>query len=412
MRTKLIAKLSKGYRQRVGLAQAILHNPDVLILDEPTAGLDPKQIIETRELIKGLAGSHTVVLSTHILPEVSMTCGRVVIINKGRVVAEDTPENLTRRLQGAGTVRLEVRGDEAALLEALRSVPGVLAVHARAPHQGLSIVDVEAEAGTRRARRAGARRRQQGPRPRRPAAARHEPGGDLPPPHHRGRRRAGARRLRRQSVTALRNVAAIFGKEWRHYFGSPIAWVALFVWTMLFGIFFYFSFNFFLEQSMRIAQQGMEYGGGMKISLNEYLIRPLFHNMAVVALFVTPMLTMRLFAEEKRQGTIELLATSPITDWQVVLGKFLAASALYALMILAGLVNVAGIWLYASSTPEWKPVATGALGLLLLGSLLPRDGHLRLDADPEPDRGRASCPSACSSACGRSAGPTTRRPAR
>ena len=110
-------------------------------------------------------------------------------------------------------------------------------------------------------------------------------------------------------MTALRNVAAIFGKEWRHYFGSPIAWVALFVWTLLFGIFYYFAFTFFLEQSMRVAQQGMEYGGGMKLSLNEYMIRPLFHNMAVVALFVAPMLTMRLFAEEKRQGTIELLMT-------------------------------------------------------------------------------------------------------
>ena len=102
VRTTLIGKLSKGYRQRVGLAAAILHNPDVLILDEPTAGLDPKQIIETRELIKGLGGDHTIVLSTHILPEVGMTCGRVVIINKGRVVAEDTPENLTHRLRGAG----------------------------------------------------------------------------------------------------------------------------------------------------------------------------------------------------------------------------------------------------------------------------------------------------------------------
>ena len=147
VRGKLIAKLSKGYRQRVGLAQAILHNPDVLILDEPTAGLDPKQIIETRELIKGLGGSHTVVLSTHILPEVSMTCGRVVIINKGRVVAEDTPENLTRRLQGAGTIRLEVLGDQAVLVAALRAVPGVLAVHARAPQGDVQIVDVEAEAG-------------------------------------------------------------------------------------------------------------------------------------------------------------------------------------------------------------------------------------------------------------------------
>ncbi|HMC43091.1 MAG TPA: ABC transporter ATP-binding protein, partial [Acidimicrobiales bacterium] len=124
VRKTLIGRLSKGYRQRVGLAQAILNDPEVLILDEPTAGLDPKQIIETRELIKGLGGEHTIILSTHILPEVSMTCGRVVIINKGRVVAEDTPENLTHRLQGAATVRLEVRGDESGLEAALGAVPG------------------------------------------------------------------------------------------------------------------------------------------------------------------------------------------------------------------------------------------------------------------------------------------------
>jgi ABC-2 type transport system ATP-binding protein len=148
VRSTLIGKLSKGYRQRVGLAQAILHNPEVLILDEPTAGLDPKQIIETRELIRGLGGDHTVILSTHILPEVSMTCGRVVIINKGRVVAEDSPENLTRRLTGAGTLRLEIRGDEPAVLQALRGVPGVLAAHVRGGHDGAVIVDVEAEAGT------------------------------------------------------------------------------------------------------------------------------------------------------------------------------------------------------------------------------------------------------------------------
>ena len=102
------AKLSKGYRQRAGLAQALIHNPEVLILDEPTAGLDPKQIIETRELIKGLAGDHTIILSTHILPEVSQTCQRVVIINKGRVVAIDTPDNLTARLRGAETMYVQV----------------------------------------------------------------------------------------------------------------------------------------------------------------------------------------------------------------------------------------------------------------------------------------------------------------
>jgi ABC-2 type transport system ATP-binding protein len=147
VRGTLIGKLSKGYRQRVGLAQAILHNPEVLILDEPTAGLDPKQIIETRELIKGLGGEHTIVLSTHILPEVEMTCGRVLIINKGRVVAEDTPRNLTRRLRGAGALRLEVRGEEAPVVEALRAVPGVLQVKASAGADGLLALEVEAEAG-------------------------------------------------------------------------------------------------------------------------------------------------------------------------------------------------------------------------------------------------------------------------
>jgi ABC-2 type transport system ATP-binding protein len=143
VRKTLIGRLSKGYRQRVGLAQAILANPDVLILDEPTAGLDPKQIIETRELIRGLGGDHTIILSTHILPEVSMTCGRVVIINKGRVVAEDTPDNLTHRLQGAATLRLEVRGDAALAESALAAVPGVLAV--RAP--GAGVFEVETAAG-------------------------------------------------------------------------------------------------------------------------------------------------------------------------------------------------------------------------------------------------------------------------
>ena len=100
MADRYCGRLSKGYRQRVGLAQAILHNPDVLILDEPTAGLDPGQIIETRRLIIELAGDHTIILSTHILPEVSQTCQRVVIINRGQVVAVDTPDNLTARLQG------------------------------------------------------------------------------------------------------------------------------------------------------------------------------------------------------------------------------------------------------------------------------------------------------------------------
>jgi ABC-2 type transport system ATP-binding protein len=142
------AKLSKGYRQRVGLAQALIHNPEVLILDEPTAGLDPKQIIETRDLIRSLAGDHTIVLSTHILPEVSQTCQRVVIINKGRVVAVDTPDNLTARLRGAETMYVQVDANGADVPSALSSIPGILKV-IPAEQRGVSGgFEVESERGS------------------------------------------------------------------------------------------------------------------------------------------------------------------------------------------------------------------------------------------------------------------------
>ena len=141
------AKLSKGYRQRVGLAQALLGNPEVLVLDEPTAGLDPKQINETRNLIKELRGDHTVVLSTHILPEVSQTCTRVVIINKGKVVAVDTPDNLTSRLRGSETMYVQVDamgGDAGGTLAGLSGVTRVTVSDTRDSVVGF---EVESETG-------------------------------------------------------------------------------------------------------------------------------------------------------------------------------------------------------------------------------------------------------------------------
>src|SRR5437867_2063714 len=144
---RLCGKLSKGYKQRVGLAQAIIHNPDVLILDEPTAGLDPKQIIETRELIKKLAGDHTIILSTHILPEVSQTCQRVVIINKGRVVAVDTPDNLTARLRGSETMYVQVDAHGADVSGALGRISGVTRVVESDRRDGAFGFEVESERG-------------------------------------------------------------------------------------------------------------------------------------------------------------------------------------------------------------------------------------------------------------------------
>ncbi len=125
VRNRIIGKLSKGYKQRVGLAQALLNNPQIVILDEPTVGLDPKQIIEIRQLIKGLSGEHTVILSSHILPEIEQTCERVVIINEGKVVAEDTVENLTNRMRGVQRINLQVEGDQDAVKKALQSVDAI-----------------------------------------------------------------------------------------------------------------------------------------------------------------------------------------------------------------------------------------------------------------------------------------------
>jgi ABC-2 type transport system ATP-binding protein len=152
VRHKLLGKLSKGYRQRVGLAQAIIHNPEVLILDEPTAGLDPKQINETRDLIKSLAGDHTIVLSTHILPEVEQTCEQVIIINKGKLVATDSVRNLQARTRGVESLLVEVAGRDTALsLELVQSrlerVPGVAHVLAKDSKDQRLIFEVQSQKG-------------------------------------------------------------------------------------------------------------------------------------------------------------------------------------------------------------------------------------------------------------------------
>ena len=187
MANRLCSKLSKGYRQRVGLAQALIHNPDVLILDEPTAGLDPQQINETRQLIKELAGDHTIILSTHILPEVSQTCQRVVIINKGKVVTIDTPDNLTARLQRLGhDVRAgRHRGigpDAHADADSGRDAGGGIR-SSRRPGRLRSGQRV----GPRRPSRPRARDRQRRLGPRRAAADAREPRGRLPDADRRNR---------------------------------------------------------------------------------------------------------------------------------------------------------------------------------------------------------------------------------
>ena len=152
VRNKLISKLSKGYRQRVGIAQAIIHNPDVLILDEPTSGLDPKQIIEIRELLRALAGEHTIILSTHILSEVEHSCERVIIISQGKLVAQDSVANLTNRLRGSEAVSLEVSPADghptaSEVQQRLEQVSGVSRVMMKDPREGRLVFEVESLQG-------------------------------------------------------------------------------------------------------------------------------------------------------------------------------------------------------------------------------------------------------------------------
>jgi ABC-2 type transport system permease protein len=160
----------------------------------------------------------------------------------------------------------------------------------------------------------------------------------------------------------VRNTLAIADKELRSYFASPIAYILIGLFSLLFGWFFYVYLMAFSQQS----QQMMQFGGGAGANINQMMIRGLFQNTAVIILFVMPMITMRTYSEEKRSGTIELLLTSPVTDTQIILGKFLGALAMYAAMLLVTMIYMG--MLFKISNPEWRPIATGYLGLLLMGA--------------------------------------------
>jgi gliding motility-associated transport system permease protein len=162
----------------------------------------------------------------------------------------------------------------------------------------------------------------------------------------------------------MRNVLVIFKKELKSYFASPIAYLLLTIFAVIFGFFFYSATRFFILQGMQMQMMGR----GMPMDVNEYVIRPLLTNASVIGLFLIPMITMRLYAEEKRSGTIELLMTSPVRDLEIVLGKWLAALVLYAAILGISGINL-GI-LYAFGRPDWKPILVGYLGLLLQGGCL------------------------------------------
>src|SRR5262245_15520255 len=161
----------------------------------------------------------------------------------------------------------------------------------------------------------------------------------------------------------MRNILAIANKELRSYFAGPIAYIAIGLWALLYGYFFIAILQYFVRQSMQMGgPMGM---GASTANVNQQMIRPLLQNVTIMILFIMPMVTMRTYAEEKRSGTIELLLTSPLSDFQIIMGKFLGAMALYGVMLLVTMIHIALLFIYGQ--PEWKPILTAYLGLLLLG---------------------------------------------
>src|SRR6478736_1683357 len=171
-----------------------------------------------------------------------------------------------------------------------------------------------------------------------------------------------SRRRPPEETRRMRNVLAIAHKELRSYFASPIAYIVIGCFAALYGFFFSFILEAFIRQAM---QAGMM-GGAQPLNVNQQVIRPVFQNVTVIALFLLPMVTMRTYSEEKRSGTIELLLTSPVTDFQIVMGKFLGAMGLYAAMLAITLVHL--VILFLAGSPEWKPIVTAYLGFLLFGA--------------------------------------------
>jgi ABC-2 type transport system permease protein len=160
----------------------------------------------------------------------------------------------------------------------------------------------------------------------------------------------------------MTNILAIAQKELRSYFASPIAYVVIGLWTLLYGFFFASLLGYFVRQSMQMSQ----FGGQQPVNVNEQMIRLLFQNTTILILFLMPLITMRTYSEEKRSGTIELLLTAPLTDLQIILGKFFGALALYAVMLSVTVIHIGILFIYGN--PEWKPIATTYLGLLLFGA--------------------------------------------
>ena len=311
MEQRLIRNLSKGYRQRVGIAAALLGTPKIIILDEPTVGLDPAQMIEIRSLIRDLGKTHTVILSSHILSEVQTVCDRVLIIAHGRLVAQGTPEELAAQLTAKGTITATAQGSREAVVAAAGKVPGLTDLRVTDEKGGEVSFTAVSTAGT-----------------------------DLPPPKIPLRKPPQKKQTKRRR-TAMK---AIFKREVKSYFTGMIGWVVAAVSLFFLGL--YYTNRNLLYASSDFAS--------------------VLYTMTMILLFLLPAISMRSFAEERKNRTDQLLLTSPVSIPAIVAGKFLAEVAVFALPLAAAVLMP--LILKAFGTVSLIAAYSAVLGYLLLGS--------------------------------------------
>ena len=337
---RLVGNLSKGMRQRVGLAQALLGDPRVLVLDEPTVGLDPSQISEIRQLIRSMKGRRTVILSTHILPEVAMTCTRVVILNQGRIVTQGPLAEIGKQ-SAERRVRVHVQGHSYTAAELLREA---------APEATVEIIPDgpkdEAHLRVRWVGRHGVAR---------PARGGGDAGGSVPA----GDQCSGGKSGDGVMMASIRQTWLVFLRDLRSLFATPLFWV-------LSGVFFLASSLVFVGLIFGFANQQFAHDNDVNANITIGVITQLFHVIHFFLLVQIPLLTMRAFAEERRQGTLALLRTTPVSEWSLVLGKFLANGAAMIIYLALTLAFPAIVtWI---SDPEWAVVGT-CYGALVLAAL-------------------------------------------
>ena len=336
--TLLTGKLSRGFRQRVSIAQALLGDPKVLVLDEPTSGLDPHQVIAVRDLIRSLAGRHTVLLASHVLPEIEKIASRVMILLDGALL---TPDAL-KETAGALMLRLSAAASEDAIRGAVTAVAGVRSI----------AVDPDSDAGTAalpdRCRTASisCRRYRGGACRRRNSRFRI----DGAPPGSR------TRIPRTHTATGeggrMRSFAVLLLKEETALFSSPIAYVVMTVFLLIMG--YSFTLTLFLSHQPSMVH--------------------VFFQMFVLFMLTTPLITMRLLAEERKLRTLEVLLTSPVSEIAIVLAKFVASMSLIVVMLLLSGCYAAALAFFGD--PDFGPIYSGYFGLLLFGSALVGTGLL------------------------------------